>query len=175
MRNELHANQEGGGSMNKRYVTKVVIHDDGSKTVHMYPMSESCCSCGTLVQAILSECVRLILVIGLCLSVYNLSTGMKASSLLELSKRTDECKTAFGVLTNNITGVAQNLQVVNRTIESLNDEITIIGSVLKTSSSAAETLDGGVKATDERMKCVEWTITNCAPHQLKRCCCPCFW
>jgi len=29
--------------MKKRYITTIVIRDDGSKSVHMYPMSKSCC------------------------------------------------------------------------------------------------------------------------------------
>lgn len=29
--------------MKKHYITSVIIHDDGSKTVHMHPMSKSWC------------------------------------------------------------------------------------------------------------------------------------
>ena len=151
----------------KCYITKVVLQNDGSKTVHMHPMSKLCCRCGMLLQTILSGCVRLILAIGLCLSIYNLATSMKVTSLLELSKRTEECKMVIGKFTNDITIISRNLQVANGVVSNLNAEITTMQDVIQVSTNTMKTLFGRVKMIDERMNSVEWVTTNSTSHKLK--------
>ena len=82
---------------------------------------------------------------------------------------------AFGGLTNKMIVVSQELQKANGVVTKLNDGMASVVTALQTSTNATEMLLDRVKAIDERMKCVEWALTNCMPHKLKWSCCPYCW
>ena len=151
--------------------TNVSYHKTRSSTTTTHVTRNS----SSLVAEIIAAIVRLVLVVGLCVAGCHLAESMNACSLAELTKRTEACKEAFGGLTNNMIVVSQELREANGVVTKLNDEMASVVTALQTSTNATEMLLDRVKAIDDRMKCVEWVLTNCMPHKLKWCYCPCCW
>ena len=161
--------------MKKRFVATVITHDDGSKVVRMCPISKSCRYFAmSIVNEILSGCVRLVLAIGLCIVGCDLAESMKATSLVELSKNSEKCKTMFQNLTNDIARASQKLASSTQDISKVTDELSSVTNALRLSKKTADDLTDELKVACSQMKDAEGAMM-CCTNKVNRCLCPCCW
>lgn len=127
----------------------------------------------SLVSEILSGCVRFILAIGLCIAGRDLAKSMRATSLVELSKSSEECKTMFQKLTNDITHVSQKLAASTQDISRVNGELSSATNALRFCKIVADDLKSEMESTYKQMKDAEGTnkVNSCI---CPLCCC-CWW
>ena len=127
-----------------------------------------------LVDAISSGCVRLVLAVGLCIAGCDLAKGMKVTSLLELSKGSEECKTMFQKLTNDIAHASQELASSTQNIARVTDGLSSATNALRLSKKAADDIKEDLEVACAQMKNAEGMMM-CCTNKVNRCLCPCCW
>ena len=150
-------------SLIKRSVT--VKRTNKSKTSELSVAKQTV----SLVSEILSECVRFVLAICLCIVGCDLAKSMRATSLVELSKSSEEFKAMFQNLTNDIMHVSQKLATSTQDISRVNEGISSATNALRLSKRAADDLKGELETVYAQMKDAKGT------NKVHRCLCPCCW